>query len=273
MGVFSALLAVGFVAPIFLVEATVKQSGWRSAWDGVGFVLLFGLLPLGLLLARSSPEACGVVPDEPALDQGPVHTMTLGQAIATPSFWVYTTAAGVFNLTFSALTLDNKLLLEEHGLDQAGANGLILGVLMLSGLLANLPAGYLALRSPLGKLLGIGVFLLAVSLVIFPLVNSLLATVVYASLLGASGGVITVIYFTVYGHTYGRTHLGGLQAVVQVFSVLASAVGPWLLASVREGNSGNTAPFFYSFAVIATAIAVAAWFVRPPSRLATDPGG
>jgi hypothetical protein len=46
----------------------------------------------------------------------------------------------------------------------------------------------------------------------------------------SSGGIITVIYFAVYGHTYGRTHLGVIQAVVQVLAVLASATGPVVLA-------------------------------------------
>jgi MFS family permease len=251
MGAFTLLLAVGFIAPIFAVDEAVKAVGWRAAWGAVGLALLFGLVPLGLLFARSSPEACGVT-------------------LATPSFWVYTAAATVFNLIFSALTLDNELLLLEHGLDGKQANGLVLGVLMFSGLPANVVAGSLARRRPLGKLLGAGVAILAASLLLFPFVSSLGLAAVYALLLGASGGVITVIYFAVFGHTYGRTHLGGIQATVQVLSVFASASGPVLLAVVREQN-GGTAPFFYALAAIALVLAVAAWFVRPPVRGETYP--
>lgn len=265
MGAFTLLLAVGFIAPIFLVEAAVKSAGWRAAWEWVGLALLFGLVPLGLLVARSTPEACGVAPDEPEPDAGAAEPMTLGAALATPSFWVYTAAATVFNLVFSALTLDNELLLREHGLDGKQANGLILGVLMVSGLPANVIAGALARRRPLGKLLGAGVAILAASLVLFPFVTSLGLAALYAALLGVSGGVITVIYFAVYGHTYGRTHLGSIQAAVQVLSVLASASGPVLLAFVRE-QWGGTAPFFYAFAGVTLALAAAAWAVRPPVR-------
>src|SRR5262249_49418487 len=39
MGVFTVLLAVGFVVPIFAVGEAVQQWGWRAAWAGVGFVL------------------------------------------------------------------------------------------------------------------------------------------------------------------------------------------------------------------------------------------
>jgi hypothetical protein len=136
---------------------------------------------------------------------------------------------------------------------------------MVSGLPANILAGYLARYRPLGKLLGVGVLILSLSLAFFPLVSNLAGAAVYAVLLGVSGGVITVIYFAVYGHTYGRTHLGSIQASVQVLSVLASATGPVLLAAVRQSN-GSTAPFFYSFAAITLILAVAAWVVRPPVR-------
>ena len=265
MGAFTVLLAVGFIAPIFAVEAAVATLGWRAAWAGVGWALLFGLVPLGVLFARSSPETCGITPDEPADDADRTEPMTPRAALATPAFWVYTAAATVFNLIFSALTLDNELLMQEHGLDGKQANGLVLGVLMVSGLPANVVAGALARRRPLGKLLGAGVAILAASLLLFPFVTALGLAAVYAVLLGVSGGVVTVIYFAVYGHTYGRTHLGSIQATVQILSVLASASGPVLLAAVRERGNG-TGPFFYSFALVSLVLAVAAWVVRPPVR-------
>lgn len=262
MGVFTVLLAVGFLGPIFAVGEVVKQAGWRTAWDVVGYALLFGLVPLGLLFARSSPESYGVTPDEPAAEEAQPGPTTLRDAIRTPAFWVYTSAATVFTLTFSALTLDNEQLLREHGLDGAKANEDVLGILMVSGLLANLVTGLLARRWPLGKLLAVGVLTLAASLAVFPMVTTVTGAVVYAALLGAAGGVITVVYFAVYGHAYGRTHLGNIQAAVQVLTVLASAVGPVLLASCRD-QMGKTDAFFYVFAAVTLVLAIAAWVVRP----------
>jgi len=272
MGLFTVLLAVGFVAPIFVVGDAVERSGWRAAWAGMGWALIFGLVPFGLLLARSSPEACGVEPDEPAPDEPDGLAMTLSQALATPSFWVYTSAATVFNLTFSALTLDNELLLREHGLDGADANRLVLGVLMFSGLPANIVAGGLARNHSLSKLLGVGVLLLAASLAYFPSVSTLGEAAVYATLLGVAGGVITVIYFAVYGRAYGRRHLGSIQAAVQVLSVFASAIGPVLLAAVRDRCEGSTAPFFAGSALVAAALAIPAFAVRPPVRVTLEAG-
>jgi MFS family permease len=209
MGVFTVLLAFGFVVPIFAVGTAVREAGWRAAWAGVGYALLLGMVPVGWLLARSSPEACGVPPDEPGPEEiAPIASVPLRDALRTPAFWAFTLAATLFNLVFSALTLDNEALLVEHGLDGRQANDLILGVLMVSGLPANIVAGWLARRQPMGKLLAVGVAMLALSLLVFPAVRSVSMAAGYAVLLGVSGGIITVIYFAVYGHTYGRTHLG-----------------------------------------------------------------
>jgi MFS family permease len=266
MGAFTVLLAFGFVGPIFAVGAAVAEVGWRAAWAWVGYALLLGLVPLGWLLARSSPESCGIRPDEAGPEQAaPAPSVPLGGALRTPAFWVYTLAATLFNLVFSALTLDNEALLVEHGLDGRRANDLILGVLMVSGLPANLVAGWLARRRPMGKLLAVGVATLALSLVVFPAVGSVGVAAGYAVLLGVSGGIITVIYFAVYGHTYGRGHLGVIQAVVQILSVLASATGPLVLAACRE-QTGGTAPFFYTFAAAAAVLAVLAWIVPAPRK-------
>jgi MFS family permease len=270
MGVFTVLLAFGFVGPIFAVGTEAREAGWRAAWAWVGYALLLGLVPLGWLLARSSPESCGILPDEPGPEQSDqVPSVPLRGALRTPAFWAYTLSATLFNLVFSALTLDNEALLVEHGLDGRQANDLILGVLMVSGLPANIVAGWLARRRPMGKLLGAGVATLAVSLTVFPAVRSVGMAAGYAVLLGVRGGIITVIYFAVYGHTYGRTHLGVIQAVVQVLSVLASATGPLVLAACRE-YAGGTAPFFYAFATAAAVLAVLAWVVPAPVRIVPD---
>jgi MFS family permease len=263
MGVFTLLLSIGFIVPLFIVEGMVKASGWRAAWDGIGFALLLGFVPLGLLFTRSTPESCGVKPDEPAVDSaGP--PMKLFAALATPAFWVFTLAATCFNLVFSALTIDAEALLKEHGLE-GDAKGAVLGGMMLSGLIANAIAGLLSRSRPLGKLLAVGVFMLAASVLVFPFVTTIAAAGGYALLLGISGGFITVTYFAVYGHTYGRAHLGGIQSFVQVLSVLASAAGPILLSSVRKLN-GSTDPFFFGSAVVCLALAAASWFVKPPQR-------
>jgi MFS family permease len=235
------------------------------AWAGVGYAL-FAFALLGWLVARSTPEVAGVTPDAPADDPAvPPGGLTLPQALLTPAFWVYTVAGTLLNLVFSAVTLDNEQLLRERGLAGGQADQTILAALFLSGLPANLVAGWLGRRVALKKLLAFGSVCLAAALVAFPFVTSLLTAAAYASLLGVSGGFITVVYFAIYGHTYGRTHLGAIQAAVQVCSVIASALGPVVLSACRE-YTGTTGPFFLGFAVVAVVFSLLSWVVPPPTR-------
>jgi MFS family permease len=264
MGVYSVLLAIGFVAATLGTGAAVQAFGWRPAWAGVGVFLLAGLAPLAWLLVRSTPESVGLAVEEgPEQAGGPAPLdLPAGAALRLPAFWSFTLSAALFNLVWSAITLFNESILAER---QFGPETflLVMGVLAFSGLPANLVAGWLATRWPMGRLLGIGMILLAGSLVAFPLLSTRRDVILYATALGVSGGIITVIWFAVYGRAFGRAHLGSIQAVAQVVSVFASALGPWLVAVCKEAT-GSYQPFFFAAAPAAALLGLAAWLTRLP---------
>src|SRR5262245_32478443 len=60
MAAYTIVLSVGFMLAFPTVGAIVLRSGWRTAWAAIGLTLLFGLAPLGALLVRRTPEACGL---------------------------------------------------------------------------------------------------------------------------------------------------------------------------------------------------------------------
>jgi MFS family permease len=264
MGVFSVLLAIGFIASTLGVGEAAQAFGWRATWAGVGLSLLLVLAPLGWLLTRNSPETVGQVPDEPAEASGsraPLN-LPLSAALRSPAFWAFTLAASLFNLVWSAITLFNEKLLGAQGLGH-DTFVLSMAVLGFTGLPANLIAGWLAGRWPMGRLLLIGMILLAGALVVFPSIRSAEAVLVYAGVLGVAGGIITVVYFAIYGHAFGRAHLGTIQATVQVVSVFASALGPVLLTSCKS-FTGSYAPLFYAAAPVAVGLGLLAWLAPLP---------
>lgn len=262
MGLFTVLLGVGFVIPPFVVKGLIEGGGWRHAWAMVGWSLLV-FAAVAALFARSTPESFGVKPDDPAPaePERPGGGVTLWRALANPAFWVYTAAGTHLNLVFSAVTLDNDQLLAERGL--TGAEATILAALFLAGLPANLLAGYLSKRVSLPTLLAVGAGLLAATVAVFPFVRTPTAAAGYAALLGASGGIITVVYFAIYGWAYGRAHLGHIQAAAQVCSVFASALGPLVLTYTRS-LAGGTDGFFFGCAAVAAVLAVLVRVVRAP---------
>jgi MFS family permease len=267
MGVYAVLLAIGFIAATLGLGAAVQEHGWKQAWGGLGVVLLVGMAPLAWLLARNSPETCGLPPDGTFgadSNSGDVD-MSLLETLRTPAFWVFSSATALFGMLWSAITLFNEAILREHGFD-ARTYYLAMALLTAGGLVANMVVGWLAMRWPLGRLLGLGMFVLAAQLVAFPGVRTFPAVVLYSLGLGAAGGFITVVHLTFYGRAFGRRDLGQIQGAAQVLSIFASALGPWLLAVWQE-KTGSYDTLFVPAGIFAVVLGVGAWAVPLPRRL------
>ncbi len=86
--------------------------------------------------------------------------------------------------------------------------------------------------------------------------------------MGISGGVVTVIFFSVWGQAFGRSHLGRIQVCPQMLTVFASAVGPLLLAGTLR-QTGSYDLMFNSLAVVVVFLGVASWYAPLPSREVT----
>jgi MFS family permease len=82
--------------------------------------------------------------------------------------------------------------------------------------------------------------------------------------MGVAGGFIMVVFFSFWGRAYGRAHLGRIQGAAQAMTVVASAIGPLLLAMWSEAT-GSYAVAFYMLAIVVGALAVAAAVVSVPA--------
>lgn len=267
MGVFAVLLTFGFIASVLAMGAAVERWGWQAAWQGCGLVVL-ALAPVFWLFARSSPESCGLAPDEPQLaDEPATHAasdFTFRQAIATPAFWIVALGSSAFNLVWSGVTLFNESMLAERGLDQQFAVQ-IMAILTGVGLVANLIGGALATRARVVKLLGVGLVFLAAGLATLPTISSPAGARLYALAVGLSGGIVTVVFFAAWGHLFGRSHLGRIQGAAQLATVLASALGPVVMAE-SFSLAGSYSPAFYVLAAIVAVLALAALLAPMPRK-------
>ena len=81
--------------------------------------------------------------------------------------------------------------------------------------------------------------------------------------MGIAGGFITVVFFSFWGHAYGRRHLGRIQGAAQTLTVVASALGPLFLAEWVE-RTGSYAVAFYVLAAIVVVLGVVAGLVSIP---------
>jgi len=92
----------------------------------------------------------------------------------------------------------------------------------------------------------------------------------FAALMGAGGGVVTVVFFAAWAAAFGRAHLGKIQGAAQVLTVLASALGPVLLA-LGQRHGGSYSATFLALAPILLLLALACWLVPMPQAAGAKP--
>src|SRR5262249_6651649 len=106
---------------------------------------------------------------------------------------------------------------------------------------------------------------LAAALAALPLVRTYVLVVLYGVAMGVSGGVVTVVFFSVWGRVFGRSQLGRIQGCAQTLTVFASAVGPVLLAQTLR-QTGSYDLMFNGLAAVVAVLGAACWCVPLPSR-------
>ena len=254
MAIYSIVMSIGFMIAFPVVGSMVQSAGWRAAWFAIGVALLVVLAPASLLLARKHP----VHPAHPAHPAHPVHPvhpvhpdLTWQQALATPAFWVFSIGAALYGLVASGIGLFNESILAERGFG-ADVYYQTLIVTAMTALIGNFGGGWLATRLSLTNLLAISLFILALGLAALPHITSIGQGMVWATAMGLGGGLVMVLFFSVWPRVYGRAHLGRIQGAAQAMTVIASAVGPLLLAWCIEWTGSYGAMFNILAAVIGT---------------------
>ena len=291
MAIYSIVMSIGFMIAFPAVGSAVQAWGWRPVWFGVGVALVAGLAPLAWLIVRRSPEASSLRPDgddvQPEVRQvvrlkpdatydGNTHAgealsgHALTAALATPAFWMFAVGAALYGLVASGIGLFNESILAERGFGpDIYYQSLV--VTAMTALAGNFAGGWLATRMPLGRLLAIALGVLTIGLAALPVVTATWHVVLWAAAMGLGGGLVMVLFFSVWPRVFGRRHLGQIQGAAQAMTVLASAIGPLLLAWCVEWT-GSYAAMFAILAALIGMVAVGAAIVTLPEPVVVQPG-
>jgi len=261
IGVYSFLVAIGFMAAFAAVKVALErfEVGWRELWGGMGIILLVAGL-VAAVFARTPATS-----DAEESTAAGARDHTLGQALLTPAFWAFGLATSFYGMVAAGMSLFNQSILAERNFGR----DVFLTITVVSpivGLAANLATGFLATRVRLGTLAAIALGIQTVALLSFPAVSTLTHVYLYAVGMGVAGGMITVIFFTAWGQMYGTRYLGQIQGAAQLLTVLASAIGPLVLAAGHR-SAGSYTPVIQSLAVASAVLGGIVWLVSTPEPL------
>jgi MFS family permease len=257
MAIYSIVMSIGFMIAFPVVGSLVQSWGWRSAWLAIGLALLIVLAPLSLLFARRHPTHSPhpTHPPHPPHRTHRTHLETEAtwqEALATPAFWSFSIGAALYGLVASGIGLFNESILAERGFGPDVYYQTLI-VTAMTALMGNFGGGWLATRMSLTHLLAISMFVLAAGLAALPHLTTIVQVMAWATAMGLGGGLVMVLFFSVWPRVYGRAHLGRIQGAAQAMTVLASAVGPLLLAACVEWTGSYAGMFNVLAAVIGLA--------------------
>jgi len=267
-GPFSSL---AFASSPLVLAGWVAASGWRGAWLEMALTVGFGMSLVGWLLFRENPEECGLV-----LDGGPERAaagvvapraerdFTRGEALRTAAFWIVTLGIANHAMVGTGMAFHIVDLGADAGLSESQSLGIFLPVTLISvptgiligGAVDRFPIRFLVMGMMLGQILMFG---------LAPhLGNPVLHAICIAGW-GFSGGFYGPLTVAALPGFFGRAHLGAIQGVMMMVIVIASALGPALLARVKD-VFGSYAPGLHALALLPVGLLLIAPFTRNPQQ-------
>ena len=249
LGIFSALVAMGFATTVPLVGGLIDQQSWRNCWLGIGVVLFlfsaiaFATIPTKRVAASSA--------------QNDEDSIGWQKAIQTATFWTFTLSVALYYLVMSGLTLFCESVLNELGFGRQVYIAAMVSMLG-AGLAGNFLIGWLSAKWKTNRLLAGSLILLAIVLLGLPHLQTTGQVILLFTLYGICGGAFAVLFFVGYGKAFGPKHLGRIQGIAQAIGVVASALGPKLLADTQAAT-GSYWLVLRILGLVAIAFAIVTW--------------
>ena len=243
LGIATAGSGLGSLIFVPLIEfALLPNLGWRGTYLALGAIQLLLLVPLSLLVLRSTPEQKGMLPlgekprekthaassvptgaTVPAYDVAPRPGLTQAQAYRTPAFWLLGAALIFSGISVNGMISNLKPLLSA--LDaEVEIVAFILASMGLFVMLGKFITGVLFDKTKL--LIAIGIVSLANAAQFFFMLSphSVFNASFFAFLHGFGATMVTVTPAYLAARLFGERDYSAVYAAVSVFAMLGAAV-------------------------------------------------
>lgn len=278
IGIFTTASA-GLMALVPVVLAvTINAVGWRAAWLVSAAVVVGVVVPIAWFGLRDLPARVRPVAALPADDEleivgrSDTDSYQRGEAMRTGSFWLLAAISGAAGMMATALNFHQIDLLGEAGLSEKAAAALFIPQ-VVGSTVAGLTIGYLGDRIGTRYLPAIGMALLLSAQLLASVAAPGAIVIVYAVVLGATGGATRTASAALQPQWFGTGHIGSIQGALTLFGVGASAIGPVALTLVEQWRGSYPQAIVLLGVVPAAAMLFALGPNTGPTRHPTSVGG
>jgi MFS family permease len=280
MSIVSVGQGLGGVIVTPVVTIMIIELGWRTSALISGIVIAALVVPLSLLVRRT-PESMGLLPDgdPPRGAQALVRArrtpgaasdtdFTVKEAMATPSYWLFTAAAGLRDAANAGLRWHLAPIMVWSGVSLRTA-GFLIAFMSLCNLIFSPFVGWMGDRWSAQKICALGMVagVIGVALLLSGAVP--LWELVLFMVLLAFSETANPLTWAIMGDFFGRTRYGSLRGWQQLPNHLVSMPFPWVVGLIFD----KTGSYFWAIVLMAVTFVAAAalsW-VLPRPRLPARP--
>jgi OFA family oxalate/formate antiporter-like MFS transporter len=247
----------------------------------MAIVVGVGMALFAWLFFRESPEHCGLEmdggpgPESEPQPEGDAREMppdpprprrdfTRTEALRTAAFWIVTLGIANHAMVGTGISLHIVDLGAEAGLTRSQSLGVFLPIMLISvptGIVMGMaidrfPMRFMIMAMMLGQVLMFG---------LAPHLGDPLLYTICICGWGFSGGFYGPLTVAALPNFFGRTHLGAIQGVMMMVIVIASALGPAILAAAHA-YFGSYETGLHALALLPLGVFLAAPFTRDPQQ-------
>lgn len=241
LGVFTAF---GFSYSPKVLQKIIINHGWNDTWYLLGLYIGIAFIIFAFIFFRDNPLDADLIPDGKKIrtkDRGfkstPDRDYSLREAISTYSFWIFNLNITIIALYFTAFTFHVESVFSYNGMDSKTAFSIFLPASIVSAVVHMggswlsdyIKLKYILIFSFLGILISsLGLLNLSPGIGLLPLILGN----------GIVIGTFNILIAVTWPRFYGLKNLGKISGFVLSWSVIGSAMGPFLFSlSEKHMNS------------------------------------
>lgn len=263
LAITSTGLAAGVAAFSYLIARTIAAQGWREAFLIVGVTALaIGLANVVFLVRDTATPPAGEA--KPATGQR--NSSTLGQALQTRDFWLYSASFTLIIFAVVGCNFHLPALLSDRGAS-VGAIASVVAIGSLGSLFGRLFAGIMLDRFSVR--LVAGTFFVGQAIGFLLLRDGLQWVLPASFLLGAVQGAEIDVMGYVLARRFGRESYARIFGTCFGITLIGAIIGPMAMATIfdRTGSYDFGLMLLPVFPLLAIALL---WLVRPFVLSASD---
>jgi MFS family permease len=236
----------------------IEAYGWRTAMMAVSMIIWIVLFPAVIFLVKNRPSDAGGVPDgnavEASVDEAAAGReltgMTLGEALATPMFWIFGICAALIFYAIFVVSQQLNLYLQSPKIGfspQQASN--VQSLLFLLSIIGKFFFGWLSDRYPGNRVMLVSASTMFLATLFFLYFNS---TTVYlfAIFFGLNYGGTFVLLQLLVADYFGLKDYGKILGAVTVIETVGGALGTVVTGKMADANGGDYTTAFYGVTLV-----------------------